>query len=87
MFVTTALLRRIARLEARVTAQDEAIRSLCAAVGVEPPETDPAEAVDDTERDLIAGGRIVQAIKHHREHTGSSLIDAKRAIDQATPRN
>lgn len=75
---------RIARLESRVRTQQATIDLLCERAGISPRQADPLGTVDDEERRLIAAGKQIQAIKHHRERTGSSLIEAKQAVDAAS---
>lgn len=71
---------RVARLERRVRAQDAVIAELARRAGLDVADVDPMRP-DDAERDLVARGRRIEAIKHHRERTGSGLAEAKAVID------
>lgn len=51
-------------------------------LGIDPVAVDPMD-LDAEEFALIADGRVVEAIKHHRERTGSSLLQSKQAADRA----
>ena len=46
------------------------------------PGPQPAAAADPTVEALVQQGRVIDAIKLYREHTGASLVDAKQAIDR-----
>ncbi|MFF8311044.1 ribosomal protein L7/L12 [Streptomyces lydicus] len=63
--------RRLARLEGKVDL-------LLAQAGVEEPQ-DPRMAEID---ELLARGKKIQAIKLHRELTGSGLAEAKEAVER-----
>ncbi|MFE0192726.1 ribosomal protein L7/L12 [Streptomyces sp. NPDC059008] len=63
--------RRLARLERKVDL-------LLAHAGVEQPQ-DPRMAQID---DLLAQGKKIQAIKVHRELTGSGLAEAKEEVER-----
>ncbi|WP_327703037.1 hypothetical protein [Streptomyces decoyicus] len=63
--------RRLQRLERKVDL-------LLAHAGVAEPE-DPRMAEID---DLLAQGKQIQAIKVHREVTGSDLVEAKEAVER-----
>ncbi|MGV8847572.1 hypothetical protein [Tessaracoccus sp.] len=39
--------------------------------------------LDAEELHLVHAGELIHAIKHHRERTGSSLLQAKEAVDKA----
>ena len=86
MFGTSALLRRIEALEARVRAQTEVIDALCEKAGIDPVAADPMAHLDDAEQELVRLGKPIEAMKHHRRRTGSSLAEAKRAVDDASRR-
>lgn len=86
MFGSGQLRAQVDRLEERVRIQQEVINALCAKVGVDPVAVDPISQVDAAERALIVEGKPIQAIKHHRERTGSSLKQAKDAVDRAAGR-
>ena len=47
------------------------------------PSRSPQVAVSARVLDEIRGGKLIQAIKIHREETGLGLAQAKRAVDQA----
>ena len=38
--------------------------------------------IPEESRRLVAEGKVIQAIKVYREHTGAGLKEAKDAIDQ-----
>ncbi|EEJ53471.1 hypothetical protein HMPREF0578_0392 [Mobiluncus mulieris 28-1] len=63
----------------RQAAAIEQLRSQLAAAGV-PAQVD-AYGVTAEERELVANGQPVVAIKKFRERTGADLVTAKRAID------
>ncbi|MGW8400286.1 ribosomal protein L7/L12 [Streptomyces lydicus] len=63
--------RRLARLEGKIDL-------LLAQAGVEEPQ-DPRMAEID---ELLARGKKIQAIKVHRELTGSGLAEAKEAVER-----
>jgi ribosomal protein L7/L12 len=46
------------------------------------PVPRPTAAADPTVEALVHQGRVIDAIKLYREHTGASLVDAKQAIDR-----
>lgn len=71
---------RVGALERRVRRQEQIIRQLCEQLGVQPTDVDPMTP-DTTERNLVADGKHILAIKHHRERTGSTLLEAKEAIE------
>lgn len=77
---------RLARLEAQVRVQGEAIRVMAQQLGIEPLTIDPMSHLDPDELDLVGAGQQIQAIKHYRERTVSSLLDAKNAVDRAVGR-
>ncbi|GMA41819.1 hypothetical protein [Mobilicoccus caccae] len=84
MLGITEMRRRIDRLEQTVRTQQAVGEQLCDRAGIDPGELDLVARVDDEERRLIAEGKAIMAIKHHRERTGSGLREAKEAIDQAS---
>ncbi len=51
--------------------------------GPEPPAVTDLN-IDDRRiiEDLLAQGRLIEAVKWHRDHTGSGLADAKAEVDQ-----
>lgn len=83
MFGMEQLRARIARLEAQVRVQGEAINVMARRLGIEPVAVDPISHLDPEELDLARTGKQIQAIKHHRKRTGSSLLEAKNAVDGA----
>ncbi len=52
-------------------------------LGIDPAANDPMGQLDAEELNLVRGGKVIHAIKHHRERTGSSLLEAKEAVDRA----
>ena len=84
MFGIEQLRTRVARLESQVRAQSEALKVMADRLGIDYDAVDPVEQLDAEELGLIRAGKCIQAIKHHRERTGSSLIQAKEAVDQGT---
>ncbi|MEO7587411.1 MAG: hypothetical protein ABIS84_05225 [Arachnia sp.] len=82
MFGTGALNARIARLESQVQAQGEALNAMAERLGMAPVMVDPMR-LDAEELRLVQGGKAIAAIKHHRERTGSSLVQSKDAVDRA----
>ncbi|MFD0164614.1 ribosomal protein L7/L12 [Streptomyces decoyicus] len=63
--------RRLQRLERKVDL-------LLAHAGVAEPEDPKMAEIDD----LLAQGKKIQAIKVHREVTGSDLVEAKEAVER-----
>ncbi|MEV5128144.1 ribosomal protein L7/L12 [Streptomyces decoyicus] len=63
--------RRLQRLERKVDL-------LLAHAGVAEPEDPKLAEIDD----LLAQGKKIQAIKVHREVTGSDLVEAKEAVER-----
>lgn len=63
--------RRLQRLERKVDL-------LLAHAGVAEPEDPKMAEIDD----LLARGKKIQAIKVHREVTGSDLVEAKEAVER-----
>lgn len=82
MFGTRTLTARLSRLEDTLRRQQAVITELCRRLDIEPPELDPTPTLDDAELALIADGRKVEAIKHHRQRTGSGLVEAKEAVER-----
>ncbi|MFI9046740.1 ribosomal protein L7/L12 [Streptomyces sp. NPDC053427] len=70
--------RRSKPLERRLARLEEKVDRLMAHVGVEEPQ-DPRTAEIDR---LLAAGKKIQAIKLHREATGSGLAEAKEAVER-----
>ena len=81
MFGTGALNARIGRLELQVQAQGQAINAMAERLGIDPVVVDPMR-LDAEEIRLIQGGKAIAAMRHHRERTGSSLIQSKEAVDR-----
>lgn len=79
MFVSSARYEELRRLTQR---QSAIIADLAGRLGIDPTTLDPIGQVDDTERALIADGKKIYAIKHHRERTGSGLKEAKDTVDR-----
>jgi ribosomal protein L7/L12 len=67
----SAVLARLARLEQKIDL-------IMAALGIEAQ----ANAGLDEVRSLAKAGRTIEAIKTHRQLTGSSLAEAKAFVDQ-----
>ena len=66
--------RRLRRLERRL---DAVIEHLGIALPPEPPDDAPSAEV----RRLVREGKMIQAIKAHRDETGAGLAEAKAVID------
>lgn len=66
---------RIRRLENRVAALEAAL----VALGGRLPA--PEELLSDRVKALADRGRLVAAIKAHREDTGAGLVEAKEAVE------
>ncbi|MFF4606670.1 hypothetical protein ACFY12_28545 [Streptomyces sp. NPDC001339] len=76
--VTSATDRRSKALDRRLRRLEQKVDLLLAEAGVQEPE-DPRMAEID---DLLAQGKKIQAIKVHRELTGSGLVEAKEEIER-----
>ncbi len=70
--------RRSKTIDRRLKRLEQKVDLLLAHAGVEQPE-DPRMAEID---DLLAQGKTIQAIKVHREATGSGLAEAKEAVER-----
>ncbi|MEV7382737.1 ribosomal protein L7/L12 [Streptomyces lydicus] len=70
--------RRSKTLERRLGRLERKVDLLLAHAGVEEPQ-DPRMAEID---ELLARGKKIQAIKVHRELTGSGLAEAKEAVER-----
>lgn len=70
--------RRSKTLDRRLQRLERKVDLLLAEAGVEEPH-DPRMAEID---DLLAQGKKIQAIKVHRELTGSGLAEAKEAVER-----
>ncbi len=64
--------------------QGETINVMAKRLGIDPLTVDPMGHLDPEELNLLCQGNLIQAMKHHRERTGSSLSEAKNAVDRAT---
>lgn len=85
MFGITALHRRIDSLERRLRRQEAVMTELARRLDVDLTTSDPLAPAAE-ERRLVAVGKSVRAVKHHRERTGSRLIEATEAIKGASSR-
>ena len=79
-----ALATRIAQLESQVRVQGEVIKAMAHELGIDPGAVDPLGQLDAEELEMVRAGKAIPAMKHHRERTGSSLLQAKEAVDRAT---
>ncbi|MGW3008893.1 hypothetical protein ACWC9R_08635 [Streptomyces sp. NPDC001219] len=70
--------RRARTLERRLRQLDRKVDLLLAQAGVEQPQDARMAEIDQ----LLAQGRTIQAIKMHREVTGSGLAEAKEAVER-----
>lgn len=70
----------IERLRAEVKRQTQMIERLAANLGPEHGDLD-LYGVSADERELVAAGNPILAIKAYRERTGADLLSAKKAID------
>lgn len=52
-------------------------------LGIDPIAVDLLGQLDAEEFNLVRTRKTIQAIKHHRERTGSSIVQAKEAVDRA----
>lgn len=80
MFGTRVLNDRIARLERTVRAQEQVIRRLAEAVGVDVPHPSDEFGLAPPEQQLADAGQEIRAIKAYRERTGAGLIEARDAV-------
>ncbi|MGW1378260.1 ribosomal protein L7/L12 [Streptomyces sp. NPDC002446] len=76
--VASATDRRSKTLDRRLQRLERKVDLLLAEAGVQEP-ADPRMAEID---DLLAQGKKIQAIKVHRELTGSGLAEAKEAVER-----
>ncbi|MFG2860997.1 ribosomal protein L7/L12 [Streptomyces sioyaensis] len=76
--VASATDRRSKTLERRLQRLEKKVDLLLAHAGVAEPE-DPRMAEID---ELLTQGKKIQAIKVHRELTGSGLVEAKEAVER-----
>ncbi|AOP45632.1 ribosomal protein L7/L12 [Streptomyces lydicus] len=70
--------RRSRTLERRLARLERKLDLLLAQAGVEEPEDARMAEIDE----LLARGKKIQAIKVHREVTGSGLAEAKEAVER-----
>jgi ribosomal protein L7/L12 len=81
-----SLLRTVLALEAQVAELQRNVAHLYAHAGLSPPP-DPAEAPPSpVVAELVAEGKMIEAITQYREETGKGLADAKSAIDELATR-
>jgi len=73
----------MAQLESQVRIQGEALNAIAQQLGIDPVVVDPIGQLDAEELSLVRAGKTIPAIKHHRVRTGSSLLQAKEAVDRA----
>ena len=52
-----------------------------------PPITMPFGPLDDMEKELLASGRYIEAVRNYYRRTGCDLRQAKNAIDEYRMRN
>ncbi|MFI1156402.1 ribosomal protein L7/L12 [Streptomyces sioyaensis] len=76
--VASATDRRSKTLDRRLQRLEHKVDLLLAHAGVAEPE-DPRMAEID---ELLTQGKKIQAIKVHRELTGSGLVEAKEAVER-----
>ena len=86
MFVKKRLTDRIAALEARNRALEGLVDELAERAGLDEAELrrvreEALPPISEECRRLVAEGRVIEAIKAYREHTGAGLVEAKDAID------
>ena len=79
---------QIEHLQAQNRRLENLVGRLAERAGVGPAELErlreeaDAPQVPEECRRLVAEGKVIQAVKVHRERTGASLKDAKHAIDR-----
>jgi len=73
----------MAQLDSQVRIQGEALNAMAQQLGIDPVVVDPIGQLDAEELSLVRAGKTIPAIKHHRVRTGSSLLQAKEAVDRA----
>ncbi|GAU67978.1 hypothetical protein SSP35_06_00610 [Streptomyces sp. NBRC 110611] len=76
--ITSASDRRSKALDRRLQRLERKVDLLLAEAGVQEPEDPRLAEIDD----LLARGKKIQAIKVHRELTGSGLVEAKEEIER-----
>jgi large subunit ribosomal protein L7/L12 len=86
MFGNSQLKKQIATLQARVRDLEGLVDELAARAGVGDVElaelrADVGPRIPEESRRLVAEGRVIEAIKVYREHSGVGLREAKDAID------
>ncbi|MCB5166085.1 hypothetical protein LG634_14720 [Streptomyces bambusae] len=72
---------RLRALERQVDGLNRRVALLVHHFGLEDPGSGPDEEGLDRIRALVRAGRTIEAIKLHRTLTGSSLRDAKAAVE------
>ncbi|MEV0370723.1 ribosomal protein L7/L12 [Streptomyces sp. NPDC050636] len=70
--------RRTKLLDRRIQRLEHKVDLLLANLGVEEPEDSGMAEIDE----LLLQGKKIQAIKLHRELTGSGLVEAKEAVER-----
>ncbi len=86
MFGKKRLTDRIAALEARNRILEDLVDELAERAGLDEAELrrvreEALPRISEECRRLVAEGRVIEAIKAYREHTGAGLVEAKDAID------
>lgn len=79
--------KQIETLQARLHALEGLIDHLAARAGVSDAEllqlrSEVVPSVPEECRHLVAEGKVIEAIKVYRQHTGAGLKEAKDAIDE-----
>ena len=82
MFGIENLTTRLSQLESQVQIQGEALNAMARQLGIDPVLVDQMGQLDAEELSLVRAGKPIPAIKHHRVRTGSSLLQAKEAVDR-----
>ena len=78
LVIGSEILTRLKRLDARTRLTQRRLELALSALDVDADDEPHVKAA----RDLIAQDRRIQAIKLWRDATGSSLADAKQAVDR-----
>ncbi|UZJ31188.1 ribosomal protein L7/L12 [Streptomyces endophytica] len=79
--VSSSTDRRSKMVERRLVRLEQKVDLLLAHAGIEEPQDARFAEIDA----LLAQGKKIQAIKLHRELTGSGLAEAKEAVERRTP--
>lgn len=77
--------QEINKLRAELKRQAETITQLTNQLEQAGIKANNSHGVSDEERNLIAQGKPVAAIKAYRERTGADLVTAKNAIESMNP--